>query len=149
MVDHEHELRIHIDREPRQSPNPTTGAALYALANIGHHKELFREESGDHEDELVPNDGQEIRLKQDEHFYSQKDFEIIINGKKRTVTQNKLSFDDLVKLAGPIQQANLDPKYLITYSNGPRKNPEGTMVEGQSVKIKSGMVFSVKSAGRS
>ena len=69
--------RIHIDRVPYQSPNPTTGAALYHLASINGHRELFRETDGNQEDKLVPKDGTNIRLEQDEHFYSQVDFEII------------------------------------------------------------------------
>lgn len=31
----EHEVRIHIDRQPYESPGPITGAALYALGKIG------------------------------------------------------------------------------------------------------------------
>lgn len=66
----EREVRIHIDRKPYESPNPTTHAALYTLGKIQAGYELFREVQGDHEDEAIPNDAGPIRLKQDEHFYS-------------------------------------------------------------------------------
>ena len=45
---------IHIDRQAVESPNPTTGAALYALGHVPHGYELFREVTGDREDEEVP-----------------------------------------------------------------------------------------------
>ncbi len=34
MENHEHHVRIHIDQKPYESPNPTTGAALYGLATF-------------------------------------------------------------------------------------------------------------------
>ncbi len=46
-------IRIHIDRQPYESPNPTTGDALYALGAVAQQNELFREASGDHEDGLI------------------------------------------------------------------------------------------------
>lgn len=36
-IEHKHAVRIHIDREPYESPNPTTGAALYMLGGVGAH----------------------------------------------------------------------------------------------------------------
>ncbi len=65
-----HEVRIHIDRKPCMSPRETTNAALYSLGNVSVGYELFREVTGDHEDEPVPNNQNPIRLKEDEHFYS-------------------------------------------------------------------------------
>ena len=36
--EHKHEVRIHIDRKPYQSPNPTTGAALWQWAERDHRR---------------------------------------------------------------------------------------------------------------
>jgi len=52
----EHEVRIHIDRKPYNSPTPTTHSALYALGKVQAGYELFKEVHGDHEDEAIPND---------------------------------------------------------------------------------------------
>ena len=60
------EVRIHIDREPYESANPTTGSALYHLARINGHRDLFRETEGNQEDQLIPKDETTIRLQQDE-----------------------------------------------------------------------------------
>jgi hypothetical protein len=45
-------VRVHIDREPYETVTLTT-AALYALAEIGPKFELFREASGEDEDECM------------------------------------------------------------------------------------------------
>ncbi len=45
--EHHHEVRIHIDQTRHQSPNPTTGSALYALGMVKPGFELFREVGGD------------------------------------------------------------------------------------------------------
>jgi hypothetical protein len=47
--EHKHEMKIFIDQQAYHSPNPTTGAALYALGNVQSAMELFREVTGDRE----------------------------------------------------------------------------------------------------
>ena len=114
------EVRIHIDREPYQSPNPTTDAALYGLGKIPPHRELFREVHGDHEDIPVPKDDAVINLRQDEHFYSEKDFHIIVNARPKVVTQNKLSFAQVVALAfGNPTPSGPNIMFTITYRKRP------------------------------
>ena len=141
-----HEVRIHIDRQPYMSPNPTTGEALYALGKIAPHKELFREEDGDREDASVPKDNAKIHLIQDEHFYSEPVFDIFVNGQIKTVTNKILSYDDIVALAFT-PQPNF--RYTITYRKGPKSNRKGSLDEGQSIKIKNGMVFDVTATNKS
>ncbi len=143
------QVRIHIDREPYESPNPTTGAAVYRLGKVGSHRELFRETEGNREDELVPNDETKVRLKPDEHFYSEKEFKIIVNARAKTVTKNSLSFDEVVALGFDDPPRGPNIMFTITYRNGPRQNPEGTLLEGHSVKLKDGMVFNVTATDKS
>lgn len=33
-TEHKHEVRIHIDNKPYDSPDPTTGEALYLLGKV-------------------------------------------------------------------------------------------------------------------
>lgn len=145
----EHQIRIYINREPFESPDPTTGAALYALGKIGAHQELFREEAGNHEDDLVPNDTTLVRVNKDEHFYSQRDFHIIVNARQKVVTERFLSFAQVVALAFDNPPTGPNIMFTITYRNGPPKNPEGSLLEGQSVKIKDKMVFNVTPTNKS
>jgi hypothetical protein len=142
-------LRIHIDRESHDSPNPTTGAALYALGGVTEHHDLFRETAGDIEDELIERHTHDLRLKPDEHFYSQKVFTIIVNTEDKEVTKNRLTFDDVVKLA--FETPPSGPNILITvdYGMGPPENPQGSLRKGQSVRIKNRMVFDVSATDRS
>jgi hypothetical protein len=65
-----HLVRIHIDRKPYESPAVTTHAALYVLGKVPAGYELFLEVQGDEEDQPIPNDNGEIKLKEDQHFYS-------------------------------------------------------------------------------
>lgn len=144
-----HHVRIHIDRQPYQSPNPTTGEALYHLGQITAHRELFREVGGDEEDQPVPRTGYAIRVKEDEHFYSEKAIIILMNGEPEQVTETKLSFDEVTKLAFPISPEGTCIEYTVSYRDGPAANPKGTLTAGHSVKLKNGMFFDVTATDRS
>ena len=63
-------------------------------------------------------------------------YTIIINAKPTTATSH-LTFEQIVGLA----RANKGT--TITYGHGPNENPEGELLDGQKVKVKDGMVFSV------
>jgi hypothetical protein len=64
------EVHITIDRKKYESPNPTTGHALYVLGNIQPGYDLFRETHGPGDDQLIPNDNTVIELRDGEKFYS-------------------------------------------------------------------------------
>jgi Multiubiquitin len=144
-----HVVRIHIDRETYDSHNPTTGEALYELAHIPRHRELFQEVGGDHEDRAVPRDGTVIHLKQDEHFYSQTAVTIIVNGEAHEETETRLSFAAVVKIAYPTTPSGATIEFTVTYRNGPRVNPKGSLTVGHSVKIQNRMIFDVTPTDRS
>lgn len=144
-----HLVRIQLDRELYESPNPTTGEALYRLGHVAEHRELFRETTGTTEDELIPREGTVIHLTQDEHFYSQKAVTIIVNGEPHEVTETRLSFNEVVKLAYPVPPPGQSIEFTVTYHNGPPANPKGTLTEGHSVKITSKMIFHVTPTDRS
>lgn len=155
MESHEHrnEVRIHIDQKPYESPNPTTGEGLYSLGHVQPGYDLFREVKGDKEDPIVENDAEPIHLRQDEHFHSgpvqPRKFIIIVNGQKKTVTTRTVTFDEIVKLAFPTPPPGANILYTVSYEDGPRVNPQGSLKEGQSVKVKNGMIFNVSATDRS
>ena len=65
------EVTIHIDSKTYKSPNPTTGAALYIMGSIDASQyDLFLEVHGHGDDILIPNDSNEITLKNGNHYYS-------------------------------------------------------------------------------
>ena len=160
MSDYEHEakakhhpVRIHIDRKPYESPNPTTGSALYGLGHILPGYELFREVEGDHEDRLIPNHEEFIHLQEDEHFYSaeerQREVTIIVNGRQKVVTAKELTFADIVGLAFDNSPSGGNVVFTVTYRGGGGNKPQGTLVQGETVKIKDGMIFNVTATDKS
>ena len=142
-------VRVHIDREPYETETPATGAALYALADIGPKFELFREAGGDSEDEFIPRDNTLIHLAQDEHFYSQKDYRIVVNAREVFVESRRLTYEPVVALAFNPVTTGPDVIFTVTYRKGPRQNPKGTLAPGESVVIKNGMIFVVTQTNRS
>ena len=81
---------------------------------------------------------------------NKKEFTMIVNGQKKTVHGDEVSFSELVELAfdnKPPTGPNV--MFTITYRNGPRENPEGTLLEGKSVKIKDEMIFNVTPTDKS
>ncbi len=144
------EVRIHIDRTAYRSPTPTSGAALYALGKVPTGHALYQEAQGNEEDEPVPNDAGSVRLDEDEHFYSapahKKSFTITVNGREKEVDHKVVSFAEIVALANIPGDANTI--YTVTYKRG-RRGAEGTMVEGDTVKIKNGMIFNVTATSKS
>lgn len=147
------EVRIHIDRHPLTSPNPTTGHALRHLGHVPPDHLLYREVHGNREDELIPNGGEEVHLHQDEHFYSseghEKGHKIIVNGRPKTVHQSKLTFMQVVALALDPVPTGPNWVFTITYRHGPASNPHGSLIEGGSVRIKNGMIFNVTATDKS
>ena len=74
---------------------------------------------------------------------------VIVNGRKKVVSSGELTFDQVVKLAyDPIPSG---PNILITvtFRNGAGRPPEGTLVKGESVKVKEGTVFNVRVTDKS
>lgn len=155
MENHEskHHVRIHIDETRYESPNPTTGEALYRLGHVQPGNELFREVAGDREDPAVPNEPEPIHLREDEHFHSgppkPREFTIIVNGQKKVVGTRTVTFNEIVKLAFPTPPQGANILYTVSYEDGPRVNPQGSMKEGQTVKVKDGMIFNVTATDKS
>lgn len=78
-----------------------------------------------------------------------KDFNIIVNGRPNVVSQRELTFTEVVALAFGNMPAGPNVVFTVTYRRGEGNKPEGTMVEGESVKIKEGMVFNVTATDKS
>ena len=74
---------------------------------------------------------------------------IIVNGREGIWGERKISFEQVVKLAfGTIVNSDTTI-YTVTYSKGPAENPKGSMVKGNVVKVRDGMVFNVTKTDKS
>lgn len=144
------EVRIHIDRAAYKSPSPTDGESLYHLGKVREGFELYLEVQGNEEDRPVPKGKEEVRLDEDDHFYSanprKKDFTIFVNGREKQVTGKVQSFAEIVALAN--FPADPNTIFTVTYKKG-RRNQEGALVEGDTVKLKDGMIFNVTPTSKS
>lgn len=79
----------------------------------------------------------------------QHQFQIIVNAREKDVHAKNQSFDDIVKLAFETPPTGENVVFTITYRNGPPENKEGTLIEGQTVHVKDGMVFNVTATDKS
>ena len=76
-----------------------------------------------------------------------KTFTIVVNGREKVVSTRELSFADIVALAGLPSGPTI--VFTVTYRRGHGEKPEGTLVEGDTVKIKDGMIFNVTATDKS
>lgn len=146
-------IRIHIDEKQYESPNPTTGEALYLLGNVPAGLELYREVTGDREDPPVTRGPEEVHLKEDAHFHSgpprRKEYTVIVNGRKKVVQTSTLSYDQVVALAFDPVPVGPNVLFSVTFSHGPHENREGTLTQGETVQIKNEMIFNVSQTDKS
>jgi hypothetical protein len=79
-----------------------------------------------------------------------KTITIIVNGRAKTVPKNEeITFDQVVALAFPNPPTGDDVQFTVQYTRGQGNKPAGTLVEGQSIKVKDGMEFDVTPTNRS
>lgn len=79
----------------------------------------------------------------------EQEFLIIVNGREKTVTGKQLTFREVVSLAFPTAPYGDNTAYTVTYRKGHGNRPDGTLVEGQTVKLKNGMIFNVTATDKS
>jgi hypothetical protein len=80
---------------------------------------------------------------------SKKEFTIIVNARQKVVTQRELSFTEIVALAFDNPPNGENIVFTVTYRRGEGHKPEGTLVDGETVKIKEGMIFDVTATNKS
>ena len=77
---------------------------------------------------------------------SHKEVTIIVNGREKKAPKEELSFDEIVALANlPSDPSTI---FTVTYRRA-QSNKEGTLVEGETVKVKEGTIFNVTPTNKS
>lgn len=72
---------------------------------------------------------------------------IIVNGRQVEFVGQKISYIQVVQLAFPGDQPDANIEYTVAYANPHGK--DGTLVDGQDVHVKEGMIFNVTKTNRS
>lgn len=80
---------------------------------------------------------------------SRKDVVIYVNTRPHEVDGKTISYEEVVALAFPGRPPGPEEEYLVSYSRGAHGNGTGTLLPGESVKIKKGMIFNVQLTTRS
>ncbi len=78
-----------------------------------------------------------------------REYNIIVNGREKIWTEKEISFNQVVELAFGSVSTNPNIIYTITFKRGKGNRPEGTMVQGDTVKVKEGMIFNVTATDKS
>jgi len=123
-----HNVRIHIDQHQFESPNLTTGEALYKLAQVVPGLALYREVTGDREDKMIRSGSETIHLKEDEHFHSgaseKKEITIIVNGTAHEWSKREITYAEVVTLDVPDYPQHPDITYSVKYKTVLTTNPK-------------------------
>lgn len=78
---------------------------------------------------------------------TKKQISIVLNGREATVEKDELTYDEVTRLAHP----DADPLALftVTYRRGRGNKPEGSLIAGQTLKVKKDMIINAIITGKS
>ncbi len=80
---------------------------------------------------------------------SQNKIVIIVNGREKSWSDKEISFQQVIVLAFNSYEENQNRVFTVTYKRGHGNKPEGTMVKGDTVKVKEKMIFNVTATDKS
>jgi len=83
------------------------------------------------------------------HGHHVRPVEIRVNSREEIWGRPEISYGEVVNLAFPTRSNDPKDVYSVTFSKGPEVKREGTLIAGQSAKVKCGMIFNVKHTYRS
>ncbi len=81
----------------------------------------------------------------------EKPITVIVNGTEKVLPEGTrvLTYEDVVKLAYGTYNSSESVIYTVVFSNGPVENKKGTLVKGDTARVKEGMVFNVGRSDKS
>ena len=74
---------------------------------------------------------------------------IIVNGRPVVFNQDEISYEQVVGLAFEVPPAGPNTMITVTYRRGHGNKPDGTLVSGQTVKVKDEMIFNAIATDKS
>ena len=105
------------------------------------------------QDELIENETKVNMARPGiERFVARKSkhtITIIVNGQPKPYDEDKVSYEQIVKIAFPNHAPGTERGYTVSYANGPQQNVEGVMSRHSVVFVKHNMKFDVTPTHRS
>lgn len=84
------------------------------------------------------------------HEDKDKNVSIVVNGRAKTWPKNEdITYSQVVRLAFENPPSGDGVQITVQYTRGHGNKPAGTLLEGQAVKVKDGMIFDVTATNRS
>jgi hypothetical protein len=78
-----------------------------------------------------------------------KEVSIIVNAREKKWNKKEISYKEVVELAFESYSDDENVVYTVTYSKGADSHKEGSLVRGESVNVKDGMIFNVTQTNKS
>lgn len=130
-----------------------TGEQVRKLAGLDKDDQLFLKTSHSSIDQLIANDDKvDLQEPGIEQFYSKQDgkqITIIVSGVQKQWEKKKISFKEVVILAYGQYEDRPTMVYTVAYEDGPKQNPEGSMIKGSEVVTKNMMIFHATATDKS
>lgn len=83
------------------------------------------------------------------HPDQEKGFKIIVNARQKIVDAEELSFGDIVALAFDHPPKGNAIEYTVVYRDGGGRKTEGSLIQGQRIKVQNGTVIDVTATDKS
>lgn len=130
-----------------------TGKQVMTLANLEDDILLFFKTVDNRIDQLIGEDDKVDLLEPGiEKFYTKEDSKqvsIYISGVLKEWDKKKISFKEVIILAYGNYEDRPTMVYTVAYEDGPKKNPEGSMIKGSEVFVKHLMIFHATATDKS
>lgn len=148
------QLRFTVDGEQFRWDNQfITGREMRRLAKLDSNDELFLDLPGSYQDQLITHEVRvDLARPGVEHFFSSKgerQVTLVVNGTPKNWDRRKIKFEDVIILAYGSYVDKPTMVYTVAYEDGPKQNPEGSMVKGSQVFVKNKMIFHATATDKS
>jgi hypothetical protein len=127
------------------------GRRLRREGSISETQDIFLTVKAGFEPELIEDETFiDLALPGNNDFFSRPiDYLLIINAKEHHWHKKTITYIEVVKIPYPQYRENPNEVYTVTYKKGPIQNPQGQMVFGDKVFIKTKMLFHVTPTDKS